>query len=96
MRQNIKLCGDRSDCCNDMAIYRFFSIQWPSAILDLLCTNLDYPRRREEHFVVFIVVRSAKFGWNRVTSMTGGLWKFLGFASLAWKCLFTPPFRFWD
>jgi len=46
MRHCAKFRVDRSNCCSDIAIFRFFfSKWWPSAILDLLCASFSHPWR---------------------------------------------------
>ena len=56
-----------------------------SAILDLFCTCLNNPQTAFAGSYCY-----AKFGWIR-RSIVSISWMFLHFASLAWKCLLTPP-----
>ena len=60
-----------------------------SAILELLCVCSDHPRRAFGG-----LYRCAKFDW--IDAVVSIICMFFHFASLAWKCLFTPQILgFW-
>ena len=81
-----KFCGDRSNGCTDMTIFRFFQdgSSPPCWICDA-CVTWDH---HEGYLVVFITVQNVVEIGVVVLKICG----FRYYPSLGWKCLFTPLF----
>jgi len=88
VRHYAKFRADRSNRCGHMTIFNFLRWQ-PFAILN--CFTYIWTTH-EEHLVVFVTVQNS-VGIGAVVSI---ICQFICFASLAWKCVFTPPLcGFW-
>ena len=78
---------NRSNCGRDMAIFRFFQDGGhPPSWICNECVGTTY----ERHLVVFITVQNLV----GIDAVVFTICTFFDFASLAWKCTFTPQICF--